>query len=99
MATSRSDIIAAVVFAVGVTAVLSFFAWRKHRSVWTGVVAGQINIPEDGEDSVPVYAVVFRTDTGGKVKLRVASSQDLAAYAIGRRFEKKAGQDWPVQLN
>ena len=98
MATSRSDIIAAVVVAIGVAATLSFLAWRKHRSAWTGVVADKINIPEDNEGSQPTYAVVFRTDAGGTVKLSLTSAKDLASYEAGQRFQKKPGQKWPVRM-
>jgi hypothetical protein len=98
MANSRSDIVAAVVFVGCVTAILSFFAWRKHQSAWTGVVTGKVNIPEDSEGSQPIYAVVFRTDAGRSVKVRVPSIKDLESYEIGQRFRKKAGQDWPVRV-
>jgi hypothetical protein len=98
MANSRSDIVAAVVFVGCVTAGLSFLAWRRHKSAWTGVVAGRVNIPEDSEGSQPIYAVVFRTDAGRSVKVLVTSVKDLESYEIGQRFEKKAGQNWPVRL-
>ena len=98
MATSRADIISAVVFAAGVTVTLSFLAWRKHRSAWTGTVADKVNLPGDNEGSQPIYAVVFRTDAGRSVQLRVASVKDLEFYEVGQRFEKKPGQTWPVRI-
>lgn len=98
MSNSRTDVVAAVVFAGGVSAVLIFLAWRKHRSAWTGVVTDKINLPGDNEGTQPTVAVVFRTDTGRTVKLELASANDLLAYEIGQRFQKHPGRTWPVRV-
>jgi hypothetical protein len=98
MANSRADVISAVVAVGGVVAVVSFLAWRRRQSTWTGVVTGTINLPGDNEGSQPICAVMFRTDAGRSVKLGVASAIDLAAYPVGARYEKKSGQTWPVRI-
>ncbi|NPV89184.1 MAG: hypothetical protein HPY50_00215 [Firmicutes bacterium] len=77
-----------------VAAILAFFIWRKTRSAWTGYVEDRY---VDDDDNYTDYYVVFRTDRGRRVKIKVFEGM-YDEFRPGDRVAKQSGVDWPNKL-
>ena len=64
---------------------------KERRKEWTGTVEAK----KAGLLSKHAYLVVFRTDDGQRKKVRLDLKEDFDRYEEGRRYTKKAGQDFP----
>lgn len=97
----NEDVLYSAAAFIVVTGLLAFFSRRGTEGAWRGTVEGKAIRREtrrrhdDGPaETVYIPVVVFRTDTGKRVKLRV--SRDLYEYfREGERVVKIAGFDWP----
>lgn len=67
---------------------------RRRRAEWTGFLE---EIRERGGLSLTKSSrsAVFRTDEGKTVNIRLLE-QDSTRFEKGIRYQKKAGEDWPV---
>lgn len=92
------ELILTIIFVLGVTAIISFFSFKKKNSTWKGYLSDRkmkMFTDEDGF-SKEEYRLIFTTDDGKKEKLVV--SKDYYNNAVmGKRYVKNKG-DWNPQL-
>lgn len=95
---TTKNIVGPLLVFVGLMALLSYFAWRKNRSSWQGIVEQLVHVPGDNEGSAEQFYILCRTDAGKRVKVSLAGQSMLDSYKKGQRVEKKPGQYWPSVL-
>jgi hypothetical protein len=93
-----NEIILAVVAFLSLTAVLSFFSFREKKSFWKGTLIKKDYQEADDEGGSDSYLLVFKTDKGKNVSVRV-NQNIYDNYKIGDQAEKKSGEYLPVKLN
>lgn len=82
---------------LAVTAVLTFFALKKQKSSWTGVLVDKTHT-EDDESGRDFYKLIFKTDGGKKIKWDVDQNM-YNTSEIGKRFKKEKGDLFPQQTD
>jgi hypothetical protein len=99
-----SDILLVAGFVVAVTALLTLYSNAKQKQTWTGTLiekkvdSGTNYGGEDDLRSIQTYYIlIFRTEAGKKVRFQ-ANKNMYDAYAVGGRFIKKSGADFPEPL-
>jgi hypothetical protein len=92
---TSSNIIGPVAVFLGLTAILSWFAWRKQHSSWQGTVIETSFVPGDDEGSPDRYYVICKTDAGKRLRMEVLGKQMMDGFKPGQRVEKKPGQNFP----
>lgn len=100
-------ILLTVGFVALVTVLITLYSRRKMASTWTGVVERVRNFQKqdanvDHSSTVPMVAVVFRTDQGRRVKVELEKRRFDAAFPDGLepgdRVEKAAGAWYPARV-
>lgn len=69
---------------------------KKRAEEWTGVVEEK-RVKSDYSLAKYKCTVIFRRDDGLQVKLEV-NEQDFNQYEIGKRYQKRKGDDFPVPI-
>jgi hypothetical protein len=95
-----SDAIISVGAFVVATVLLSVYSWKQKQKGWIGVVEDKKikkSTDEDGFDHES-YTVIFRTESGKKIKFGVASKAGLETFEMGKRYEKKPGSYIPEKV-
>jgi hypothetical protein len=64
---------------------------RQRRREWTGTVEAK----RTWSLSKHAYLVIFRTEDGQRIKIRLDKEEDFDIYEEGRRYTKRAGQVLP----
>ena len=96
-----NETVLTIVFVVGVTAFFSYISYRQKKSSWTGELIDKKYIEADTDDdsSTPEkYILVFKTDSGKKIKVTV-SKDTYGAYSLGDKAQKKSGDYYPVKIS
>ena len=89
-----------VVFVIAVTAIFSYFSYRQKKSGWTGELIDKKYIEADSDDdsSTPEkHILIFKTNTGKKVKVTV-SKDTYNAFSLGDQASKKSGEYYPKKI-
>ena len=94
------DLLASIGAFLVVTALFTYISWRQKKSSWAGVVVDKkINRTSDqnGIDHES-YTVIFKTETGKKIKFPVANKAGLEMFEMGKRYQKKSGSYVPEKM-
>ncbi len=95
-----NETVLTVVFVLAVTAIFSYFSYRQKKSSWTGELVDKKYKQADSDDdsyTPEKHILVFKTDSGKKVKVTV-SKDTYNAYALGDKASKKSGDYYPVKI-
>lgn len=91
-----NEIILTIIFVLFVTAIVTYSSFRQKKSAWKGSLIDK-KIKEDDE-SGNSYKLIFKTDTGKKVKIQVATRKAFDEFKIGDKYEKKSGEYFPFKI-
>jgi len=83
-----------------VTAVISFFVFKKRNDSWKGKLVDKKHkkvYDEDGDYSSDRYILKFETENGKKKKASV-KKKDFDEANIGDSYEKKKGSFTPTKI-
>jgi|GEM_PF-1716951 len=100
---STTEILEVIAVVVVFTVILTLISKAKQKQTWTGTLLkkkiddGSLTTGDDLWDIQTYYILIFRTDAGKKVKVNVSKAM-FDAYAVGRRFIKKSGANFPEPM-
>lgn len=88
-----NDTVLTVLVVIAVTALLSFFSYKKKQESWEGELVKK-NHREDQESGKSTYQLIFKTTEGGKKKLMV-NQATFDSFDIGTKVKKSSGEYLP----
>lgn len=92
-----NEIILTIIFVLIVTAYFTYLAYRQKKSAWTGTLTKKKQSHDD-ESGTSSYLLIFKTDTGKKAKIRVATQQAFDQFELNAKYQKKSGQYHPEKI-
>ncbi|MBN2055661.1 hypothetical protein JW905_12100 [bacterium] len=94
------EIAMVIIVVIAVTAVLTFVQMKRRQSEWIGTVEKKTHKSFEENDGTlrEEYLVVFSTDAGKKIKLRLNESW-FEKYEEGFRYHKRSGEDFPIPID
>jgi hypothetical protein len=94
---NTNEIIITIVFVILVTIFFTLKSKKEKESAWRGeLVKKRIMSDEDGDTYA--YKLIFKTESGKKVKSKVSEEMFNQAQ-IGERFEKVRGEYIPRRIS
>jgi len=91
-----NETVLTILFVAAVTAFFSYISYRQKQQSWKGELIEKF-IKEGDEDSMDQWFIMFKTETGKKIKMNVGKGF-YDQVKVGERYEKKKGDYVPVKI-
>ena len=92
-----TNLISTIVLVVIIAVIIAFKRKKAKNSSWKGELIKKKDITDE-DDENHVYRLIFKTDSGKKIKVPVSGNVFNQAK-IGARYEKIAGNNIPQKIS